>query len=156
MQGKYYGHPNPARREFVLNGGNPTGQRDPFEVKAYPVGTKPEATFDPSLIYDLRPGGGNSANGMDEYRAKGALNGRLLIAYFSGAKCIQTFKIDKAGRVVHEHPLLDTKGQVIRFKGAIDVAADPKTGFIYVADFGEWKRPNFGNGGAVWLLKPAR
>jgi hypothetical protein len=31
-QGKYYGRPNPSRGEIVLNGGNPTAARDPFEV----------------------------------------------------------------------------------------------------------------------------
>ena len=28
----YYGHPNPLRDEFILNGGNPTGGNDPNEV----------------------------------------------------------------------------------------------------------------------------
>ena len=154
QRGKYYGHPNPSRGEYVLNGGNPTSGRDPFEVTAYPVGTKPLANFEPSLIYNLRPGGGNSANGMCEYTAKGQLNGRLMIAYFSGAKSIQSFQIADDGRVTHESPLADAKGNPIRFRGAIDVAAHPKTGRVYVADFGEWERPNFGHKGAVWVLEP--
>lgn len=153
VAGQYYGHPNPARGEYVLNGGNPTAGVDPFEVPEYPVGVKPEPHFDPSLIYDLRPGGGNSANGMCEYTAPGPLRGRLLIAYFSGSKGVQTFALDKRGRVTHEHPLINKDGDVIRFKGAIDVATHAKTGRIYVADFGEWKRPNFGLGGAVWMVE---
>ena len=35
-RGGYYGHPNPTRGEYVLNGGNPTGGKDPFEVVSYP------------------------------------------------------------------------------------------------------------------------
>ncbi|HEX8770250.1 MAG TPA: Ig-like domain-containing protein, partial [Acidimicrobiales bacterium] len=30
--GRYYGHPNPSRGQYVLNGGNPTSAVDPFEV----------------------------------------------------------------------------------------------------------------------------
>ena len=59
-----------------------------------------------------------------------------------------------AQRMMHEHPLVDERGDAIRFKGALDVAVDRQTGCIYVADFGEWKRPNIGSGGAVWMLKP--
>ena len=151
--GKYYGHPNPSRGEYVLNGGNPTDAPDPFEVKEYPVGVLPHPAFDPALIYNLRPGGGNSANGMDEYRADGPLKGRLLIAYFSGAKGIQAFEINATGQITHEHPLVDPSGNTIRFRGAIDVAVHPHTGRVYVADFGDWKRPHHGLEGAVWMLE---
>ena len=38
-QGGYYGHPNPARCEWVLNGGNPTSRHRPErDVGQYPVG----------------------------------------------------------------------------------------------------------------------
>jgi len=33
-EGFYYGHPNPLREEYVLNGGNPTREVDPQEVRA--------------------------------------------------------------------------------------------------------------------------
>ncbi len=153
-EGKYYGHPNPTRGEYVLNGGNPTEDIDPFEVPEYPVGVEPLENFEPRLIYNLRPGGGNSANGMDEYRAPGPLQGRLLIAYFSGAKCVQSFAIDPDGKIVQEHPLLNENGDVIRFRGAIDVAVHPESGRVYVADFGDWERPHHGHQGAVWMLEP--
>jgi len=154
VEDHYYGHPNPSRGEYVLNGGNPTGELDPFEVPEYPVGIEPEPNFDPELIYDLRPGGGNSANGMDEYRARGPLHGWLLIAYFSGSKGIQAFQFDDHGRVSREHPLVDEAGDPIRFQGAIDVAVHPETGRVYVADFGDWERPHHGHGGSVWMLEP--
>lgn len=155
-EGHYYGHPNPARGEYVLNGGNPTEQLDPFEVNEYPVGIQPHEGFDPSLIYDLRPGGGNSANGMCEYIGENDLHQRLLIAYFGGGACIQTFAVDADGRVTHEHPLIDVDGNPHRFQGAIDVASSSATGVIYVAAFGKWERPNFGLGGSIWLLVPPR
>jgi len=69
VKGKYYGHPNPSRGEHVLLGGNPTPGKDPWEVPVYPPGVKPDKNFDPALLYDLRPSGGNSANGMCEYTA---------------------------------------------------------------------------------------
>jgi hypothetical protein len=77
-----------------------------------------------------------------------------LVAYFSGSKGVQAFEIDDSGAVRHEHPLIDAKGNVHRFRGAIDVAIHPGTGRVYVADFGDWKRPHHGLDGAVWMLEP--
>ena len=37
VRGGYYGHPNPARGQFVLMGGNPTAGEDPQEITEYPV-----------------------------------------------------------------------------------------------------------------------
>ncbi len=34
VRGGYYGHPNPKRGEYILNGGNPTSAVDPAEVVA--------------------------------------------------------------------------------------------------------------------------
>ena len=63
---KYYGHPNPTRQEYVLNGGNPTSGADKYEVNAYPVGTKPDADWDPA-IYSF--GANRSPNGIIEYKS---------------------------------------------------------------------------------------
>jgi len=159
VEGKYYGHPNPSRGEYVLLGGNPTAGPDPWEVSAYPVGVKPEKNFDPTLLYDLRPGGGNSPNGMCEYTADGPLKGRLLIAYFSGGRCVQTFAFDKAGKVIDERPLVDANGRVLRFNQPLDVCVHPKTGRVYLAVFGNWPGSRVGSGvestgGGVWMLEP--
>jgi len=155
VEGNYYGHPNPARDEYVLNGGNPTDGEDPWQVTEYPVGVMPEPHFDPSLIYDIRHGGGNSANGMAEYTTGGPLEGRLLIAYFSGGKTIQTFQLDGNGDVMDERPILNEEGNPFMFISPIDVAVHPETGLIYVGDFGEWIRPAIGKGGSVWVLEPS-
>ena len=150
-EGKYYGHQNLSRGECVHNGGNPTSGVDPFEITEYPVGTQPEPNFDPSLIYDIRTGGGNSANGMDEFEGPGSLNGRLLVAYFTGAKVIQTFEFDENGLVIDERPLVNANNQPIRFTGALDVVYHPQTNRIYVADFGLQR--DF-SGGSVYALDP--
>ena len=159
VRGKYYGHPNPSRGEYVLLGGNPTAKNDPWEVPVYPVGVRPDPNFDPSLLYDLRPGGGNSPNGMCEYTAAGPLNGRLLVAYFSGGRCVQTFALDKQGRVIDERPLVDREGNVLRFNQPLDVCVHPQTGRIYLAVFGNWQGNAVGSGveahdGGVWMLEP--
>jgi hypothetical protein len=159
VAGRYCGHPNPSRGELVLNGGNPTPGNDPWEVPAYPVGVRPHPRFDPALLYDLRPGGGNSANGMAEYTAPGPLNGRLLVAYFSGGRCVQTFAFDKAGDVADERPLVGPDGRVLRFNQPVDVCAHPRTGRVYLAAFGNWPGSKVGSGvestgGGVWLLDP--
>jgi glucose/arabinose dehydrogenase len=159
VKGKYYGHPNPARGEFVLLGGNPTAGKDPWEVTAYPVGVKPHPDFDPALLYDIRAGGGNSANGMCEYTGKGELRGRLLVAYFSGGRCIQSFAFDRDGNVADERPLVDPDGRVLRFNQPLDVCVHPETGRVYLAVFGNWSGDRVGSGvestgGGVWLLDP--
>ena len=45
VEGGYYGHPNPTRDEWVLNGGNPTSGVDSAEVSAYPTGTRPDRNY---------------------------------------------------------------------------------------------------------------
>lgn len=157
VPGKYYGHPNPAREEYVLLGGNPTEDKDPWEVPMYPVGTMPEPNFDPTLLYDIREGGGNSANGMEEYRGSGIsgpLENRLLIAYFSGGRGVQTFNIGHDGRIIHEHPLTNDKGEPLRFNQPLDIAVHPLTGRIYVAVFGNWDGGVRSSGGGIWMVTP--
>ena len=34
-RGRHYGHPNPSRGQYVLAGGNPTADADPFEIPDY-------------------------------------------------------------------------------------------------------------------------
>ena len=155
QQGKYYGHPNSLRGECVLNGGNPTAGNDPFQVPEYPVGTQPDPDFDPSLIYNIRPNGGNSANGMIEYKGNGPLKGRLLVAYFTGARVINTFAFGTNGRVIDERPLTFQNGTTITFDGALDVTTHPQTGHLYVADFGLQVPFQDGTpqGGSVYLLR---
>jgi glucose/arabinose dehydrogenase len=153
VEGKYYGHPNPSRKQYVLMGGNPTAGVDPWEVPEYPVGVRPDPAFDPStLIFNLKSINGTSANGCAEYTSPGPLKGRLLVCLFEGTHTIHSFAFNAAGTAVTDHrPLLDANDEPLRFTQPLDIAVHP-SGRIYVADFGAWS--TFGGGGAVWVLGP--
>jgi hypothetical protein len=153
VEGGYYGHPNPARKQYVLLGGNPTAEVDPWEVPEYPVGVQPDPAFNPTnLIFNLKSVNGTSANGCAEYTLPGPLHGRLLICFYEGTHTIHTFAFTADGTAVTDNrPLLDTDGESLKFTQPLDVAVHP-SGRIYVADFGQWN--SFGDGGAIWVLDP--
>jgi hypothetical protein len=147
VEGGYYGHPNPSRKQYVLLGGNPTPGADPWEVPEYPVGVQPDPKFNPAnLIFNLKSINGTSANGCAEYTLPGPLRGRLLICFYEGTQTIHTFAFNRAGTAVTDE---DEKKESLRFTHPLDLAVH-KSGRIYVADFGDWS--TFGDGGAVWAL----
>jgi glucose/arabinose dehydrogenase len=153
VDGGYYGHPNPSRKQYVLLGGNPTEGIDPWEVPEYPVGVQPDSHFEPAnLIFNLKSVNGTSADGCAEYTLPGPLKGRLLMCFYEGTQTIHTFAFDATGKTVtDERPLLDENEECLRFAHPLDVAVHP-SGRIYVADFGDWS--TFGGGGTVWALDP--
>ena len=67
VQNGYYGHPNPQRCEWVLNGGNPTAGPDTAEVTAYPTGVQPDRNWRGSA-FDFGLHG--STDGVIEYRKR--------------------------------------------------------------------------------------
>jgi glucose/arabinose dehydrogenase len=152
VEGGYYGHPNPSRKQYVLLGGNPTAGPDPWEVPEYPVGVKPDPKFDPrNLVYNLRTLDGTSPDGCAEYTAPGPLRGRLLVCFYEGAHTVHTFAFNESGTAVtDQRPLFDETGRPLRFAHPLDVAVHP-SGRVYVADFGDWG--TFGGGGRVWMLE---
>ncbi len=86
--GGYYGHPNPARCEWAMNGGNPTTGADPSEISAYPVGTQPDRNWR-GFSYDF--GEHASANGViEEYTSAptSALRNKLLVVRYSAGRDI--------------------------------------------------------------------
>ena len=135
QRGRYYGHPNPSRGEYVLNGGNPTKDRDPFEVSAYPVGTQPDRNWArPAYSF----GTSSSPNGIIEFKSNGrlfggALDGKLLITRFSGGKDIIVLALDETGRVTESITGIFGLGE---FTQPLDLAQDPGTGCLYVAEYG--------------------
>ena len=147
QQDVYYGHPNPSREEYILNGGNPTAEEDPYEVLEYAEGTLPEDNFDPSLFFNLVEGiQGFSPNGIEQY-----VNEQILLANFSGGRGFHIFNIED-GAFSYSGQLLDESGNRISFAAPLDVAVDPSSGRIYVANFGDGQSNPF-NGG-VFFLNP--
>ncbi|MEU8242408.1 Ig-like domain-containing protein [Actinoplanes missouriensis] len=141
--GRYYGHPNPARCEWVLAGGNPTTAVDPFEVPAYPVGTPPDPNFDLAGTYDA--GLHASANGVIEYRGTafgGALDGKLLVVRYSAGQDIQTFDVASSGALSNR---VTGRPGLTGFSQPLDVTEHLATGNLYVTELGANR---------ITLLKP--
>jgi glucose/arabinose dehydrogenase len=130
-KGGYYGHPNPSRGEYVLNGGNPTAGKDPFEVTKYPVGTLPDRNWR-KPAFDF--GASVSPNGMIEYRGRGELNGKILITRLNGNDII-VLALDRNGDVAET---ITGIAGLTNFKEPLDLTEDATSGCIYVAEyFGE-------------------
>ena len=145
-EGRYYGHPNPSRDQYVLNGGNPTSGADPFETPQYPVGVLPDQDWDRPVL-DL--GLNRSADGIAEYTSGafgGALRGRLLVAEFSTGDDILTISLDGSGGVASVTQLASG------FVNPLDVTVDRRNGNVYVAEYGN--QPD-GAGGRITVLRPS-
>ncbi|WP_036196277.1 malectin domain-containing carbohydrate-binding protein [Nocardioides aequoreus] len=149
-KGKYYGHPNPERCEYILNAGNPTGYTgNPlFKVNAYPAGQQADPNYDLANVYDA--GMHASANGTIEYQNAGAfggaLKGKLVVVRYSANQELVTFDVRANGS------LSGATTGIAGFTGfaqPLDVAEDPTTGNLYVAELPN----NFANT-AIKLLKP--
>nr|MDT0657154.1 Ig-like domain-containing protein [Micromonospora sp. DSM 115978] len=142
--GRYYGHPNPARCEWVLAGGNPTVDTDPFQAAAYPVGTQPDPNLDLPGMYDA--GLHASANGVIEYRGAafgGALAGKLLVVRYSAGQDIITFDVAAGGSLSHRTAGL---AGFTGFNQPLDLAEHLPTGNLYVTELGASR---------ISLLRPA-
>jgi glucose/arabinose dehydrogenase len=140
-KGRYYGHPNPARSEFVLNGGNPTRGADPCEVPDYPAGTRPDRNWQ-APAFDF---GKNLAPcGLIEYRGDAFpfLKGKILVARYSGGKDLLALTPSADGTVSEFVYGIDG---FTYFHDPVDVAEDPKTGYLYVSEL---------SGRKITLLRP--
>ena len=126
--GGYHGHPNPARGERVLMGGNPTADRDPHEVSGYPVGLRPEPRWVRPAI-DL--GLGQSVNGLHESVAPvfgGAIRGRVFAARLSAGDDLVLLDVAAGTQTVGIPGLTG-------LASPLDVAEHPATGDLYVIEF---------------------
>jgi hypothetical protein len=126
----YYGHPNPLRGEFVLNGGNMTAGHDPHEVLAYPEGTKPDPNFHDVAFYF---GAHLSPTGIIEYKTPGALLGRMLITRYSGGDDVIVLTAGQNGAITESVTGIDG---LTSFNDPLDLAEDPRNGNLYVVEFG--------------------
>ena len=131
--GRYYGHPNPGRGHYVLNGGNPTAARDPAEVPQYPVGTRPDADWEPP-VFDF--GDHVSPNGVIEYRSGafgGRLRNKLLVCRYNVGSDILCLTLDADGGVTSATAGI---GGLTGLTNPLDLAEDLRTGCVYVAEYG--------------------
>jgi hypothetical protein len=144
-QGTYYGHPNPTRAEYVLNGGNPAAGYGPslYPTRDYPAGTNPDRNWRPAIYSfgkNLSPCGGIEYHGTAFH---GALNHKILFTRFSGGDDLIALAPDCNGDVAET--ITGIEGAT-HFVNPVDLTEDPTTGALYVAEFGA-KR--------ITLLRPA-
>ena len=142
VKGGYYGHPNPTRGEFVLDAGNLSGGQDPAEILDYPKGTAPDRNY---RGYVFNFGKNLSPCGVIEYHGNafgGFLRGKILYVRFSGGDDIIVLSAAPDGAITES--LTGIEG-FTQFVNPVDLTEDPKTGNIYVAEFG---------GKRITLLRP--
>jgi len=152
-RGGYYGHPNPQRDEYILNGGNPTSGTDRAEVVAmdgysgYPSGTQPDPNYR-GFAYDL--GRNRSPNGIIEYQSNtfnGALENQLLVVEYSGGNDILALQPGTDGNIASEGIAPIVSG----LTNPLDLVEDTRNGNLYVAEL-----VNEATGqGQISLLRPA-
>lgn len=140
VQGGYYGHPNPLRCEWVLNGANPTAGVDPAEVAQYPVGTQPDPNYK-GAAYDF--GQHVSPDGAIEYRSNafgGKLQGKLLVVRYSLSDDIIVLTPGGANNDIVDAQV-GLPG-LTGFNNPLDLAENPVTGDVYVVELGSVSRIN--------------
>ncbi|MGC4032487.1 MAG: Ig-like domain-containing protein [Tepidisphaeraceae bacterium] len=129
--GSYYGHPNPMQGHFVLNGGNPTAGADFAEVTQYPVGTQPDAKWQPAA-FDF--GAHVSPNGTIEYRGNDALDKTLVVCRYNVGNDLLAIRVDAAGNIAGVIPHVAGWENL---QNPLDVCQDQKTGNLYVSEYGK-------------------
>lgn len=154
VPGVYYGHPNPQRGEYVLNGGNPTAGPDFAEVvpegefAGYPVGVMPDGNYRrDKVVWNF--GRNRSPNGMIEYLGGtfgGALQNRLLVVEYSGGDDILALGLDAQGKVVPN--AVHVVAQALA--DPLDLVEHAQSGSLFVTHLLEEGRA----GGRILLLRP--
>jgi hypothetical protein len=155
VEGGYYGHPNPKRGEYVLNGGNPTGAMvrgdevlprlvNGVQYVGYPVGTQPDPNY---RGFEAKFCCNDSTNGVIEYRSEtfgGALQGRVLLVRFAKGHDIVALTVTADGRLTTRHQLASG------FNRPLNLVEDLRNGNLYVAELVD----QGSSGGRIQLLRP--
>ena len=153
VKGGYYGHPNPTRNQYVLNGGNPTSGMDPDEVApfdggvGYPVGTLPDVNWKGS-VYDFSRN--RSPDGALESKGPafgGALKGFLFVVEYSAGDDVLALPIPANGGAIDRSQVLQIAEGL---SDPVDITEDVNTGNLYVAQLVQ----GGADGGAIILLRP--
>ncbi len=132
-RGAYYGHPNPARAEFVLDGGHPSLSADTATISAYPLGTLPDRNYHPPIFSfgkNVSPCGGI------EYQSDafhGLLKHKLLYVRYSGGGDIAVVTLSKDGGVAECMTGIEGLNRLVN---PVDIWEDTPSGRLYVAEFG--------------------
>ncbi|HET6249755.1 MAG TPA: fibronectin type III domain-containing protein, partial [Tepidisphaeraceae bacterium] len=154
VKGAYYGHPDPARNQFVLDQGNPSsGAIAGLAFTAYPAGTASDPNYHlPNYIFGLH----SSPDGMIEYEGSafnGTLAGKFLVAEYSGPDDIAVLSVDSTDNIIGglvstaqgigaEHGV----SGLFDLNSPVSLVEDNNTGFIYVSELGANK---------ITLLEPS-
>ena len=146
VKGGYYGHPNPLRGQFVMNGGNTSSANDPALLKDYPLGTAPDPNYRGySFDFQLHA----SPDGAIEYKSNtfnGALKGKLMVVRYSQHKDIITLTPGGPNKdIVSAIEGYEIEG-FSGFDDPLDLTEDTTKGNIYVSEYG--------GDGRIVLLKP--
>jgi hypothetical protein len=146
---KYYGHPNPSRCEWVLNGGNPTSGTDHNQVTAYPVGVQPDRNY---AGYTFNFGAHYSPNGMIEWKASSvpSLMGKILVIRYSGGDDIIVLTVDPVTKGIS-----DSQTGITGFGGFVaplDITHNVNNGDIYVTEHDTVTSPDPGM--RIFRLRP--
>jgi glucose/arabinose dehydrogenase/cytochrome c553 len=128
-KGAYYGHPNPLRYEYVLNGGSAAMPEAAYQH------IQPEDHFR-TPIFDF--GQHASPNGIIEYKSdlfEGKLKNTLMIARFNIYHDVLILELDQTGNQIAR--TFDGKDiGLANLKAPLDLAAHAETGNIYISEFG--------------------
>lgn len=146
--GGYYGHPNPLRGEYILNGGNPNPGPDAAEVvkptvnspySGYAVGTGTDPDYQ-GFAYDF--GRNRSPNGAIQYKSGkfgGALQNKLLVTEFSGGDDILALSLGTDGNVNGSATKVFSN-----LTDPLDLIENTRNGNLYVAELPKGGRSGFG------------
>jgi fibronectin type 3 domain-containing protein/regulation of enolase protein 1 (concanavalin A-like superfamily) len=152
----YYGSPNPTRYEWVLNGGNPTSGVDLAEVTQYPVGTQPDRNYR-GFAFDF--GKNYSPNGVIEFKGNafnGALNGRIVVARYSGGDDLIFLTPGAGGAITASQTGFAGTTHFVDPLDVTQYSTDLNKGWLYVAEYGAQRitllRP-IAPGGKIQLAK---
>ena len=144
----YYGHPNPKRCEWILNGGN-TSSSGSDRVSQYPSGTPADPNYR-GFSFDF--GVSKSPNGAIEYKSNifgDKLAGKLLVLRYSLGNDILVLTPGDASQNYNiidnplDVPSLKEAGtdKSIQFIDPLDLVENTATGDIYVSDFDQDGNP---------------
>lgn len=142
VEGGYYGHPNPKRCEWIMNGGGTPGDA---RVDVYPAGTPPDPNYRGAAFNFEK---NKAPAGSLEYRSTtfgGALQGKLLVTRYSNGDDILVLSLNANGEVSEASTVTGLSG----FRDPIDLAENPATGDLYIAEYDQ-----FGRAPGLTLARP--